>query len=78
MTNAGFLERHEASGEVRRRHEPRSFKAFGHANLDPDLVVAGDRREARRWAERMERDLDPEGDQGRRGTLLRAAIAAGD
>lgn len=50
----------------------------GHleASLAGFEAVAGDRREARRWAERMERDLDPEGDQGRRGTLLRAAIAA--
>jgi hypothetical protein len=50
----------------------------GHleASLAGFEAVAGDRREARRWAERMERDLDPEVDQGRRGTLLRAAIAA--
>ncbi len=38
-------------------------------------AVAGDQREARRWAEQMESDFVPDSDQGRRATLLRAAIA---
>ena len=50
VTETGALERDQATRELARRNDPRSLEALGHADLDPQVRIAGDGREAERVA----------------------------